>query len=357
MKRWSAIPVLLLAAALSLGGCSRREDLSKRAIVTAVAVSRKEDGEYKVRTESLSHLGSEEKSWESRTGTGETFAQAVTNLELAAGKSLYLDGCRVLLLDGFADRGELETLLEEIDSHGGVRPLTLVAISPGLSALPEEDEQEESAGEMIFSLLAGRELTQVNLKDCLNLLETPGRGLLIPMVEREKGETQVSGYLSPGSIGLLKVPAGAGRLLPFAEPETERVYTTVGEGYSADWVLEKSAIKLRPRVEEGEVSFLLEAKVEGYLLSGRGEIGGEKLLHEAQEDICRQLLEEYAYVLEKISRASGNDLFSMGKHLELMEGKTWQQVGEDWEERLPEIPVELRGSVLLRDKKRIDRQS
>ena len=47
----------------------------------------------------------------------------------------------------------------------------------------------------------------------------------------------------------------------------------------------------------------------------------------------------------------------MGKHLELMEGKTWQQVGEDWEERLPEIPVELRGSVLLRDKKRIDRQS
>ena len=177
------------------------------------------------------------------------------------------------------------------------------------------------------------------------------------MVEREKGETQVSGYLSPGSIGLLKVPAGAGRLLPFAEPETERVYTTVGEGYSADWVLEKSAIKLRPRVEEGEVSFLLEAKVEGYLLSGRGEIGGEKLLHEAQEDICRQLLEEYAYVLEKIARASGNDLFSMGKHLELMEGKTWQQVGEDWEERLPEIPVELRGSVLLRDKKRIDRQS
>ena len=134
-------------------------------------------------------------------------------------------------------------------------------------------------------------------------------------------------------------------------------YTTVGEGYSADWVLEKSAIKLRPRVEEGEVSFLLEAKVEGYLLSCRGEIGGEKLLHEAQEDICRQLLEEYAYVLEKIARASGNDLFSMGKHLELMEGKTWQQVGEDWEERLPEIPVELRGSVLLRDKKRIDRQS
>lgn len=355
MKGRSVLPALLLAV-LSLGGCSRREDLSKRAIVTAVAVSLREDGGYRVRAESLSRLGSEEKSWESRTGTGDTFAQAVTGLELAAGKSLYLDGCRVLLLDGFSDREELKSLLEEVDSHGGVRPLTLVAVSPELSALPEEKEQEESAGETVFSLLAGGELTQVNLKDCLNLLETPGRGLLIPVVEEKEGEAQVSGYLSPGSTGLLRVPAAAGRLLPFAEPESERVYTVTGEGYSADWVLEKNSLKLRPRVENGEVSFLLEAKIEGYLLSGRGEPWGEGLLRRAQEDICRQLLEEYAFVLEKISRASGNDLFSLGKHLELTERKIWQEMGSDWEKRLPEIPVELRGSVLLRDKKRTGRR-
>lgn len=349
------IAALALGALLLLGGCSRREDLSKRAIVTAVGVSLEADGRYKVRAEALANLGKEEKSWESRTGEGDTFAQAVTALELAAGKSLYLDGCRVLLVAGFSSREELKSLLEEIDAHGGVRPLTLVAVSRDLSALPE-GEGEESAGEAAFSLLTGGELTQVNLKDCLNLLETPGRGLLIPVVERQEGETQVEGYLSPGSSGLLEIPAEAGRLLPFAEPETERVYTVTGEGYTADWVLEKSSRKLRPQVEGEAVSFLLEAKVEGYLLSAQGEPGGERLLHQAQEDICRQLLEEYAFVLEKISRASGNDLFSMGKHLELLEGESWQRMGKDWEARLPEIPVELRGSVLLRDKKRIFRR-
>ena len=95
----------------------------------------------------------------------------------------------------------------------------------------------------------------------------------------------------------------------------------------------------------------LEAKVEGYLLSGRGQPEGQELARRAQEDICRQLLEEYGYVLEKIARNSGNDIFSLGKHLELSDRKSWELLGDKWEERHPEISVELRGNVLLRDKK------
>lgn len=349
--RKKLIPVFLIV--FLLGGCAPGVDIAKRAIVTVAAVEVK-DGIYTVTMETLSHLGREEQSYESHTGEGGTFAQAVTDIEVTAGKNLYLDGCKVLLIDGFSNRSELLKLLEEVDSHGGIRPLTLVAADLGETSLLEHGEgEEESVGEALFSLLSGGELSQVNLKDCLGLLDTPGRGLLVPGVEKSQGELRVGGYLSPGQGGVLRAGAELERLLAFAKPEKgqHRVYTVLGEGYSADWVLEKISTKISPKTENEAVTFTLETKVEGYLLSGQGGERGTELLRRAQEDICKELLEEYAYLMEKIVRPSGNDLFSLGKHLELSDRKSWELLGDKWEERLPEISVELRGNVLLRDKK------
>ena len=44
---------LLLAGLLPLGGCSGSVDISKRSIVTAVAVSLQEDGGYEIMVEYL----------------------------------------------------------------------------------------------------------------------------------------------------------------------------------------------------------------------------------------------------------------------------------------------------------------
>ena len=121
---------LLLAGLLSLGGCSGSVDISTRSIVTAVAVSLQEDGGYEIMVEYLTRLGGEEQSYESRSGRGGTFAQAVMDMEQVSGRTLYLDGCKVLLVDGVEDREQLRELLGEVDAHGGIRPLTLVAVSP-----------------------------------------------------------------------------------------------------------------------------------------------------------------------------------------------------------------------------------
>lgn len=356
-RRFITAAGCLLLAALA-GGCAYHGDISKRSIVTVTAVARQEDGRRRVTVEHLTCLGSEEESYESRAGTGETFSQAVTSIEAATGRQLYLDGCRVLLLEGFRDRGQLEELLEEVDAHGGIRPLTLVAAGPAPDRLLEGEETGKSAGDAVFALLTGNELSRVNLKDCLNLLNTPGRGLLLPVVEKGEEGVQVGGYLSPGARGMLRAPAELGLLLPFARPGEGqgRRYTVTGEGYSADWVLEKNRLAIRPEIRDGEPVFTLEARVEGYLLSGRGELPRQELDRRAQQDICRQLLEEYRYLLENITRDSGNDIFSLGKHLEIKERQYWQNHGENWGERLPEIGLELTGSVLLRDKKRFSRQ-
>ncbi len=347
------LTALALCLALLLGGCVPGADIARRAIVTAASVTLQEEG-CQVTVELLSRLGQEEQSYESRTGEGRSFAQALTDIELELGKTLYLDGCKVVLLSGFSNAGQLEELLAQVDAHGGIRPLTLVAAGLGEGDLLARWEGEESAGEEVFSLLSGGGLSRVNLKDCLGLLSAPGRGVLIPGVELEEGSARLGGYLSPGKGGVLETPAELEGLLPFAGGEDRRrVYTVSGEGYTADWVLEKSAMDLRPWKKDGEVGFLLEARVEGHLLSGQGEPRGKELLRRAQEDVCAQLLEEYQVVLEKIVRPSGNDLFSMGKRLELLDRKSWETLGGDWEERLPEIPVELRGTVLLRDNKRL----
>lgn len=358
MKRKSAIALALLT--LLAAGCSPHGDVAKRSIVTVTAVSRREEGGCRVTVEYLEHLGKEEDGRETKTGEGETFAQAVTDIETDAGKLLYLDGCKILLLEGFQNRELLTDILEEVDAYGGIRPLTLVAVCPDPDKLLKTDEdKDEAPGNEVFTLLTGGELSQVNIRDCLNLLNTPGRGLLLPMVERagEDGEerARISGYLSPGARGTITAPEKLGELLPFAKPEEShgKVYTVTGEGYSADWVLEKNSLTIRPVPGPGTPAFTLSAKVEGYLLSHRGEIGGEELERRAQEDICRQLLEEYRYVLEKISRDSGNDIFSLGKHLELFQRQKWQEFGENWEEKLPEFGLGVEASVLLRDEKRL----
>ena len=63
----------LLLAALLAGGCSGRGDIGKRSIVTIAAVTRREDGGCRLAVEYLTHLGSEEKTYESQSGEGGTF--------------------------------------------------------------------------------------------------------------------------------------------------------------------------------------------------------------------------------------------------------------------------------------------
>ena len=143
------------AVLLLLSGCVPGVDITKRAIVTAAEVTLQQDG-YLVTVEALSKLGREEQSYEDHTGEGKTFAQAVTDLELKTGKSLYLDGCKVLIVNGFSNAGELKELLGEIDSHGGIRPLTLVAAGTGeKNLLAQTGQGKESMGEELFSLLSG----------------------------------------------------------------------------------------------------------------------------------------------------------------------------------------------------------
>lgn len=357
MKGKRVITLALLT--LLVSGCSPHGDVAKRSIVTVAAVSRQEEGGCRVTVEILTHLGKEEDGRETRTGTGGTFAQALTDIETDSGKLLYLDGCKVLLLTGFQNREQLTDILEEVDAYGGIRPLTLVAVCDDPDKLLEERKDAEFPGDEVFTLLTGGELSRVNLRDSLNLLVTPGRGLLLPVVERgeeDGGErAQIGGYLSPGARGTVTTPESLGELLPFARPEEShgKVYTVTGEGYSADWVLEKNSLTIRPAAGSGTASFTLSARVEGYLLSHRGGLDGEELERRAQEDICRQLLEEYRFVLENISRDSGNDIFSLGKHLELFGYQSWKEYGENWEEKLPEIGLEIQASVLLRDEKRL----
>ena len=346
---------LSLALLLLLAGCSGGEELGRRALVTAVAVSRREEGGFRLLAECLTHAAGGEERYEAAAGEGESFAQAVMDLEEAAGRTLYLDGCRLLLVEGFRDREELRRLLGEVDAHGGIRPLTLVAASPESAGLLEEKPEEgESAGEEIFSLLTAEELSRVDLLDALNLLDTPGRGLLLPVVVRREGRAAVRGYLSAGEEALLEAPPETARLLPFARSRegSGRVRTLAGEGYSLDWVLEKSRLRVRPREEGGRLILRLEAEVEGQLLSVRGE-AGEGLLARAQEDLCRELLEEYAYVLEELVRVPGNDLFSFGKRVEILLPALWREVGEDWPAALAEAGVELHGSALLQDRRQV----
>ena len=345
-----------LALALAFSGCGASVDISKRSIVTAVAVMLREEGGCGIMAEYLTRLGGEGQSYESARGEGETFAQAVADMELAAGRTFYLDGCKVLLVDGMKTDGELRQLLEEVDAHGGIRPLTLVAVSPEPPGLLEgKAREEDSAGEEAFSLLTAGEISRVNLKDCLNLLDTPGRGLLLPVVERREEQAAVTGYLAVGETALVRTEPELARLLPFARPgqNGETVRSVGGGDYSADWVLERNRLEITPRREGDRVTFSLEARVEGYLLSCRGEGAGDDLLSRAQEDICRQMLEEYGFVLEKIVKPSGSDLFSFGKRLEILWPEDWKEIAKDWPARLAETGIQIQGSVLLRDRKRI----
>lgn len=347
---------MALALFLVMSGCGTSADISKRSIVTAVTVGRREEGGYEIMVEYLNRLGGESQSYQSSRGEGDTFAQAVLDMELETGKILYLDGCKVLLVDGVKNSRELQELLEEVDAHGGIRPLTLVAVSPQSPGLLEEKPREEdSAGEETFDLLTSGELSQVNLKDCLNLLETPGRGLMLPVVERQEEQVSVSGYLAVGETALIQAPPELARLLPFATPgrSGETVRTISGDGYSMDWVLEKNRLRIRPETEEGQLTFSLEAEVEGYILSFRGKEKSEALLANAQKAICSQMLEEYVLVLEKIVRSSGSDLFSLGKRVEIFLPDIWENVGKDWPRVLSEAGIQIQGSVLLRDKKRV----
>ena len=344
---------LLLILPLCLTGCGGRlPDISSRAIVSAVAVDAGEEG-VDVTAEYLEKVGADEvQRYGVARARGRTFAEAVTVMERDIGHTLYLDSCRVLLVGGVGRREDLLGLLTELDSDRRIRPLTLVAVSTGDAGdlVKEKEGEETSVGQEFQELLGNTPSARFTVKDCINLLRTTGRGMLLPLVEHTD-RYAIAGYTPLDGTGLCWDASAAG-LIPMMGHDSAPI-TVVGEdGTFYDLLLERKSLRVTCGVRDGAPVFHLKILLSANLISaGATGRGGDEVTALAEQALEQRAWDDYRFVIDHFVREGGVDLLSLGKRFSLKYPEEWNKYEKNWQWYIKNIECEILTIAEIKDQR------
>lgn len=348
-------PVVLFFFILFLTGCSGRlPDISSRAIASAVAVAPGEEG-MTVTAEYLEKVGADEiQRYGVAQATGKTFGEAVATMEREMGHRLYLDSCPILLVGNIGHRDQLTQLLTQLDGDRRIRPMTLVALAvgdPGELIL-SQDKEETSVGQELKELLGSTYAARQSLKDCLNLLQTPGRGLVMPLVD--SGEKYaVVGYTPLDGSGL-GWDATAGALIPLMGHDSIPL-TVVGEGGETfDLLLEGKSTWVSCGIGRWGPAFRLQVSLHGNLISTSATgLASREVTEMAEQALAKKGQEDYRFVVDQLTKKGGVDLLSLGKRFSLKYPVEWLKYEKNWEQHLQNLQCEILTTAKIKDQRGI----
>lgn len=209
MKR---LILLAIFAMMTLTGCSDSTELGDRAIIQAAAVDY--DGEYHISAMLFSSSGSGGNTLDASQenvirvdGNGETLAEAIDNISLTDGKSIFMSETKLLILgSGFEEESALESLKTLYYDMRCSLNMPVCCAEKGTAAKDISDLQFTeglTAAEKPLSLIENGERMGVSPKTTLLDLLADSEGGRVSLLPALRVTENGSGMTSDGNTAIL----------------------------------------------------------------------------------------------------------------------------------------------------------
>ncbi|HWQ50869.1 MAG TPA: Ger(x)C family spore germination protein [Terriglobales bacterium] len=355
MRRKAALAIVPLLFSLLLCGCWDYRSMDELNIVAGLAVDAREHGEGFTVTFELVDVSTMKEGSGSKsvyvTAEGPTVFEAVRNAKKKLYNKMYFGNTRAIIIS------------REVAEKVGVRDLVT-----GFLRNPEPRETlslivslEEKASDLITSAGADQRIIsydmaqiigedkqvsatskQVLLYQAYNLIETPGKELVLPafhLTENEGADT-----VELDGLAIFKGDKLAGFLSPdetryFLLATDDRIGGPISFPYSDDPASQEVSVtiyrcKNRPQVtyRDGKVSIEVEVNLEVGIVELRGQELGEGDGRQALEGRMKEVVERrMREVFEKVQRSPGADIYGYGNMLYMDDHALWEKIGGNWD--------------------------
>jgi len=362
MLRRAALALLALAL---LPGCWDQKELNEVAVVIGVGVDQGEKQRFEVTAQVIKPTaqakaggggGSELPTW-SLTASGETFLDAISELNRISPRRLYWPHLQIIIFGEELAKEGIAPVITWFEKSRDSRSGTYVVVTRGRAEdiLNKRIELGNIPAKAMADMIANAEIRQLparkmTLRKLTGVLSSPGVDIAVDVIDPREIRGKVEAYSLEGAAVFDK-----DRLVEYITDEAvhglaiaHNTYanTTIkarcprdGSGYVTFQVTDFRS-QLKVTVDNGKITGTFDIFVEGNLLDQtcKGSLMEETQMVEVERAVADRIESLLTSMYERAA-AKGSDVYGIGRELRRHYPKVWRKLEPEWEKTLREVRI------------------
>ncbi len=375
LRRYSKLSAILLC--ILLAGCWDRKEINDLALVTGVAIDRKDDKQIELSLQIFIPKGSSDPSQslgEANSGSGgtlvqsaygENVAEALSQLQKKMSRQIFWGHSEVIL---FGKERVEQNIRDDIDfllraSQPRERSYVYVTKGRGKKILELHSMIERNTSEVLREMSNTRTSYTTTLAQLSKMLNDEGQAAVVPWVEQlppvnpAKPDRAV-GYIN--GTALLR----QGKLSGVADDKMTRgilwiknemnnavitIHPKESEGTVSAQLLH-SKTKLSPSIVDGKWKMKISVSCKNDLLQNTTKLNvlqDEKTIKEIETDIIENINSRIMLTIHKAQKVYKTDIFDFGNEFHQHYPREWAKHKKDWYELFQTVEVTIETKVDL----------
>jgi len=364
-------------------GCWNYNELNELAIVTGIGIDKHENG-YKVSLMISNSRSTQSSSREGEaqttvfTGTGKTFTEALSNIDVKTPRNLYLGHLEVVLVDEEIAKDNINIVLENLMRNPETAKKYYIAIArdnkseeilKGLSPLESFPSQNISLNIQNSSQSEGIS-TEMVLSEFIKTILKQGVNSIAPSIsiqgeenkidnQESLKETEPKAMLKARSIGLFKdfklvtwTTEKESQGINIINNKTERLYVTTELDKNKKVVVLLDSTKCKSDININDLNINLNINVKGAIVETDTDLDLEnpktiEKINKSTEKEIKNLVFDGINLAQKYK----TDIFGFGNMIYRKDFKYWYKVKKEWDDNyFPKINFKVKVNANIESK-------
>lgn len=365
----SMVILCLLPIMAFLSGCWNYREIEKFAIVSGIAIDKKEY-KYLVTTETLEMKGGKDTKISTKllSSEGISVFDAVRNSIKLSGKKLYFSHAKVLIVSKDIAQEGLIPVIDWVNRDAEPRYTMNILVSKEKTAKEILVKQDETTDILSFNLndmlAAEKSLAhapKVEVWNFINDISGKGISAILPTVhmtiDGDKMIPEIEGTgVFKGNKLVVYLDGKETEALLFIKNKISGGLLTQKEflnNSSANVSLEilKNETKLKPRYSDGKIAMEIATRTDVTI----GENGGtadfidEEGRKKIKIDFENNLEAQIKNLVKKVQKDYDSDIFGFGKTVNINNPDLWKKIEPEWEQIFRRVDVEVHSTINIKN--------
>ncbi|HZH61585.1 MAG TPA: Ger(x)C family spore germination protein [Metabacillus sp.] len=353
-----------------LTGCWDRVELNDLALVMAAGLDKSDDDKIELSVQLAipqamgggQRMGGGGKPTTVEKVTGKTIFDAMSQLQEKVSRRIFWGHNRVIIIgDKLAEEG----IQEHIDFFARypsprLRAFLFVSDGKAIDALKIIPDLEKSSAEVAKELAKFKVGMSVTVTDLLQMLSGEAGAAALPWIEVDEDEPVGKGVLRVNGTAVFKKDKMVGRIddsvtrgVLWLKDEIELASVTVepkGADGQISFNLLRSRTELIPKIDNGKWKMIVKIVTEDDAVENETKLNlmNPKIAKQLEKQLEQDIDERIRMTLEQVQKEMEADIFGFAEVFHRQYPDQWSKVKDHWEEKFPEIEVEMKTKAYIR---------
>lgn len=365
------LSISIYSCTLFLTGCWDRVELNDLALVVATGLDLTDDDKIELSVQLAipkamgvgqgGGQGERGKPTGVETATGITIFDAMTKMQEKLSRRIFWGHNQVLFIGEKLAKNGIQKHIDFFARYPEPRlhSYTFVTSGKAIDALKLIPNIERSSAEIAKELAKFKVGMSVTIKDLLQMLSSESGNAALPWIVVEQDQQKKEGFILEGTAVFKKdkmvgkIDDKVTRGLLWLRDEIKLAAVTV-EPEDADgqisFQLLRSRTQLIPKIENGNWKMLVKIETEDDIVENETKLNlmNPTIVKRLEKQLQQNIETRIHMTLDQVQKEMKADIFGFAKVFNRKYPDQWSQVKDQWDEKFPEIEVEIQSKAYIR---------